>query len=187
MIINFENKHPKIDKSAFIAENATIIGDVTIGKNVSIWYNVVLRGDVSPIIIGDNTNIQDGSVIHCDVGMPTIIGNHVTVGHNVTLHACEINDNTLIGIGSIILNGAIVGENSIIGAGAIVTPRTKIPACSMAWIFGAVLFSVVLRLYCVVDVLMKLVASASKPLPRMRKRHWLCIHVDMKAFIWASH
>lgn len=132
MITDFENKKPKINKSAFIAENATIIGDVTIGKNVSIWYNAVLRGDVAAIIIGDNTSIQDGSVIHCDLGVPTIVGKNVTVGHNVTLHACEIGNNSLIGIASTVLNGAVIGENSIIGAGAIVTPRSKIPAYSMA-------------------------------------------------------
>jgi len=132
MITDFENKRPKINKSAFIAENATIIGDVTIGKNVSIWYNAVLRGDVAAIIIGDNTSIQDGSVIHCDLGVPTIVGKNVTVGHNVTLHACEIGNNSLIGIASTVLNGAVIGENSIIGAGAIVTPRSKIPAYSMA-------------------------------------------------------
>lgn len=132
MIIDFEGKTPKIDKSSFIAENATVIGDVTIGKNVGIWYNVILRGDVAPIIIGNNTNIQDGSVIHCDVGIPTLVGENVTVGHNVMLHACKIGNNSLIGIGSIVLDGAVVGENSIIGAGAIVTPRTKIPPYSMA-------------------------------------------------------
>lgn len=132
MISNFEGKTPRIDKSAFIAENATVIGDVTIGKNVSIWYNAVLRGDIAPIIIGDNTSIQDGSVIHCDIGISTVVGRNVTVGHNVMLHACEIGDNSLIGIGSIILGKVTVGKNSIIGAGAIVTPRTKIPDNSMA-------------------------------------------------------
>jgi len=90
MIIDFEGRTPKIDKSSFIAENATVIGDVTIGKNVGIWYNAILRGDVAPIIIGNNTNIQDGSVIHCDVGIPTLVGENVTVGHNVMLHACKI-------------------------------------------------------------------------------------------------
>ena len=132
MIIDFEGKTPKIDKSSFIAENATVIGDVTIGKNVGIWYNAILRGDVAPITIGDNTNIQDGSVIHCDVGIPTLVGENVTVGHNVMLHACKIGNNSLIGIGSIVLDGSVVGENSIIGAGAVVTPGTKIPPYSMA-------------------------------------------------------
>ncbi|MEA1939589.1 MAG: gamma carbonic anhydrase family protein [Candidatus Caldatribacteriota bacterium] len=132
MIRNFEEKRPKIDKKAFIAENSTIIGDVTIEKYSSIWYNVILRGDVAPIKIGNNTSIQDGSVVHCDAGMPSIIGSNVTIGHNAMIHACKIGNNSLIGIGAIILDGAEVGEGSIIGAGAIVTPRTKIPPYSMA-------------------------------------------------------
>lgn len=132
MIIEFEGKMPKIDKSAFIAENATIIGDVTIGKNVSVWYNAVLRGDVAPIAIGDNTSIQDGSIIHCGYDIPTIVGKNVSIGHHVNLHACEIKDNSLIGIGSIVLDKAVIGKNCIVGAGAIVTPRTKIPENSMA-------------------------------------------------------
>jgi len=132
MIKDFEGKSPQIDESAFVAENATIIGDVTIGRNVSIWYNTVLRGDVAPIVIGDNTSIQDGTVIHCDIGISTIVGENVTIGHGVMLHACEIGNNVLVGIGAIVLNQAVVGKNTIIGAGSIVTPRTKIPARSMA-------------------------------------------------------
>ena len=127
MIIDFEGKTPKIEESAFIAENASIIGDVTIGKNASIWYNVVLRGDIAPIIIGENTSIQDGSIIHCDYDVPTIIGEYVTIGHHVNLHACKIGNNSLIGIGAVILDKAVIGKNTIIGAGAIVTPRTVIP------------------------------------------------------------
>jgi len=132
MILNFQEKKPIIDKKSFIAENATIIGEVIIGEYSSIWYNVVLRGDVASIKIGNNTNIQDGSIVHCDVGVPTIIGNNVTIGHNVMLHACKIGDNSLIGIGAIVLDGAEVGEGAIVGAGAIVTPRTKIPPFTMA-------------------------------------------------------
>ena len=132
MILNFQEKKPIIDKKSFIAENATIIGEVIIGEYSSIWYNVVLRGDVASIKIGNNTNIQDGSIVHCDVGVPTIIGNNVTIGHNVMLHACKIGNNSLIGIGAIVLDGAEVGEGAIVGAGAIVTPRTKIPPFTMA-------------------------------------------------------
>jgi carbonic anhydrase/acetyltransferase-like protein (isoleucine patch superfamily) len=132
MILNFEEKRPMVSKEAFVAKNATVIGEVTIGKNSSIWYNVVLRGDIAPIDIGYNTSIQDGSIVHCDVGVPTIIGNNVTIGHNVVLHACKIGNSSLIGIGSIVLDGAEVGEGAIIGAGAIVTPRTKIPPFTMA-------------------------------------------------------
>lgn len=132
MILNFEGKRPMISKEAFVAKNATIIGEVTIGKNSSIWYNVVLRGDIAPISIGNNTSVQDGSIVHCDVEVPTIIGNNVTIGHNVMLHACWIGDNSLIGIGAIVLNGSEVGEGVIVGAGTIVTPKTKIPPFTMA-------------------------------------------------------
>jgi len=131
VILNFEEKSPIIDEKSFIAENATIIGEVIIGKCSSIWYNVVLRGDIAPISIGNNTSVQDGSIVHCDVGVPTIIGNNVTIGHNVMLHACKIGDNSLIGIGAIVLDGAEVSEGAIVGAGAIVTPRTKIPPFTM--------------------------------------------------------
>jgi len=132
MILNFEERRPIVSEESFVAENATVIGEVTIGKNSSIWYNVVLRGDIDSISIGNNTNVQDGSIVHCDVGVPTIIGNNITIGHNVVLHACKIGDGSLIGIGAIVLNGAEVGEGTIIGAGAIVTPRTKIPPFTMA-------------------------------------------------------
>lgn len=132
MILNFEGKKPVINEKAFVAENANIIGEVIIGEYVSIWYNVVLRGDIASIVIGKNTNIQDGSVVHCDMGVSTIIGSNVTVGHNVVLHACKIGDGSLIGIGAIVLDKAEVGEGAIVGAGAIVTPRTKIPPYTMA-------------------------------------------------------
>ncbi|MGB2783102.1 MAG: gamma carbonic anhydrase family protein [Atribacterota bacterium] len=132
MILNFEGKRPIVSEEAFVASNATVIGKVTIGKYSSIWYNVVLRGDVAPISIGNNTSIQDGSIIHCDIGVPTVIGNNVTIGHNVMLHSCKIGNDSLIGIGAIVLDGAEVGEGAIIGAGAIVTPRTKIPPFTMA-------------------------------------------------------
>jgi len=132
MILNFEEKRPIISEEAFVAKNATVIGEVIIGKYSSIWYNVVLRGDIAPISIGNNTSVQDGSIVHCDVGVPTIIGNNVTIGHNVMLHSCKIGDSSLIGIGAIVLDGAEVGEGAIIGAGAIVTPRTKIPPFTMA-------------------------------------------------------
>ncbi len=121
-----------VSEKAYIAENATVIGEVIIGEYSSVWYNVVLRGDIAKIIIGNNTSVQDGSIVHCDTGVPTIIGNNVTIGHNVLLHACKIGDGSLIGIGAIVLDGAEVGEGTIVGAGAIVTPRTKIPPFTMA-------------------------------------------------------
>ncbi|HDK26959.1 MAG TPA: gamma carbonic anhydrase family protein [Candidatus Atribacteria bacterium] len=132
MILNFQGKKPIIDEKSFIAENATIIGEVIIKEYASIWYNAVLRGDIASIIIGENTSIQDGSIVHCDIGISTVVGNNVTVGHNAVLHACRIGDNSLIGMGAVVLNKAEIGEGVIIGAGAIVTPRTKIPSYTMA-------------------------------------------------------
>ena len=132
MIKTLNGKKPRISKEVFVAENATIIGDVTIGKYSSIWYNTVLRGDLASIVIGENTSIQDGSIIHCDESICTIVGNNITVGHNAVLHACKIENGSLIGIGAIVLDEAEIGEGVIIGAGAIVTPRTKIPSYTMA-------------------------------------------------------
>ncbi|MEJ5172882.1 MAG: gamma carbonic anhydrase family protein [Hydrogenothermaceae bacterium] len=119
----FKGKYPKIHPTAFIAENAVIIGDVEIGEDCSIWYNVVIRGDVNYIRIGDRTNIQDGTIIHVDhKRYPTIIGSNVTIGHNVMIHACTIEDYCLIGMSSTVMDGVVVGKQSIIGAGALVTP-----------------------------------------------------------------
>lgn len=112
-------------KNNFIAHSADLIGNVTVGDNSSIWYQTVLRGDQEPIIIGNNSNIQDGTVIHCDLEHPTIIGDEVSVGHNCTLHGCKISDRAIIGMGSIILNGAEIGENSIVGAGSLITQNKK--------------------------------------------------------------
>lgn len=121
MIRDFKNFKPKIGRNSWISENAYIIGDVILGNNVSVWFGVVIRGDVAHIEIGNDTNIQDNSVIHSEVGYPTKIGNGVTIGHNSIIHGCEINDNVIIGMGAIVLNGAKIGKNSIVGAGAVVT------------------------------------------------------------------
>lgn len=121
MIRDFKDYKPFIGKNSWISETATIIGNVKIGNNVGVWFGAVIRGDVAPIEIGDNTNIQDNSVIHSEVGFPTKIGSNVTIGHNSIIHGCEIGDNTLIGMGAIILNGAKIGKNCIIGAGAVIT------------------------------------------------------------------
>lgn len=121
MIRDFKDFKPKIGKNSWISENAYIIGDVVIGDNVGVWFGVIIRGDVAPIEIGNDTNIQDNSVIHSEVGFPTKIGNGVTIGHNSIIHGCEIGDNSLIGMGAIILNGAKIGKNCIVGAGAVVT------------------------------------------------------------------
>lgn len=129
MIKTFQNVAPKIHETAFVAENAVIIGDVRIGERASIWYNCVLRGDVNYIRIGAGTNIQDGTVIHVSRGanFPTVIEPQVTVGHSATVHGCYIETGSLIGIGAIILDGARIGKNSLVAAGSLVTPGTVIP------------------------------------------------------------
>lgn len=118
---------PKWGRDCYFSENATIVGEVTMGDECSIWFNAVVRGDVAPIAIGDRTNVQDGSCIHVthDTG-PTVIGSDVTIGHNVTVHACTIHDGALIGMGSTLLDGCEVGEGAIVAAGALVLQNTKI-------------------------------------------------------------
>ncbi len=131
MVYNFKNKKPIISETAFIAPSADIIGEVTVGENSSIWYNVTIRGDIAPVIIGKNSNVQDNSVIHVGHNVPAVIGNNVTIGHNVIVHACTIRDNSLIGMGAIILDYAEIGEESIVGAGSLVTKRKKFPPRSL--------------------------------------------------------
>ena len=127
VILPFKDKHPQIDETAFIAENAVIIGDVTIGTKSSIWYSCVLRGDMNYIRIGNDTNIQDGTVVHVDSkGYPTILGDRVTVGHMALLHACTLKDDAMIGMQACVMDGAVVGEGSLIAAGALVTPGKQI-------------------------------------------------------------
>jgi carbonic anhydrase/acetyltransferase-like protein (isoleucine patch superfamily) len=115
----------------WIAPNATIVGRVILKKNASVWFGVTVRGDNDPIIIGENSNIQDGSVLHTDEGAPLTIGDNVTVGHMVMLHGCTIGDGSLIGIGSIILNGAKIGKNCLIGANCLITEGKEIPDNSL--------------------------------------------------------
>ena len=128
MIIEYNGHRPNIHESCFVAENATLIGQVTLRKNVNIWYGAVLRGDDHYISIGENTNIQDNCVIHIDHDFPTIIGDDVTVGHGAIVHACKVGNNVLIGMGAIVLNGAEIGDNVIIAAGSLVPPGKKIPS-----------------------------------------------------------
>jgi carbonic anhydrase/acetyltransferase-like protein (isoleucine patch superfamily) len=125
------NKRPQLADPVWIAPNATVIGDVRLGRNVSIWWNAVLRGDNDPISIGDNTNIQDGSVLHTDIGVPMNIGAGVTVGHMVMLHGCTVGDGSLIGIGAIVLNNAVIGRECLIGAGSLIPERKQIPDRSL--------------------------------------------------------
>jgi carbonic anhydrase/acetyltransferase-like protein (isoleucine patch superfamily) len=138
-IFPFKDSRPFIAKDTFIAPGAFVIGDVTLAEKVSIWYNVVVRGDVNSIKIGTMSNIQDNTTIHADSGrsglkadgLPTIVGNCVSVGHNCVLHACTIEDYCLIGMGAIILDGSVVGRGSIVGANSVVTKGTIIPPCSV--------------------------------------------------------
>ena len=132
MIIDFDNKQLKTDGDDFwIAPNATVIGNVQLLKDASVWFNAVLRGDVELITVGQGSNVQDGAIIHTDPGFPCTIGKNVTVGHLAMLHGCEIGDGSLIGIGSVILNGAKIGKNCIIGSKALVTEGMEVPDGAM--------------------------------------------------------
>jgi carbonic anhydrase/acetyltransferase-like protein (isoleucine patch superfamily) len=121
----------KIHPSVFIAETATVIGDVTIGKDSSVWFSAVLRGDAAPISIGDGTNVQDNAVIHVDQEAPTSIGRRVTIGHGAIVHSAKIDDHVLIGMGAIILSRAVIGTHSIIAAGSVVPEGREIPPRSL--------------------------------------------------------
>ena len=131
MFYNLENKKVNNFGNNWIASNAVVIGDVTLEKNVSIWFNATLRGDIENIHIGEGSNIQDGSVLHTDPGYPLKTGKNVTVGHLVMLHGCVIGDNSLIGIGAVILNGAKIGKNCIVGANTLITENKIIPDNSL--------------------------------------------------------
>jgi carbonic anhydrase/acetyltransferase-like protein (isoleucine patch superfamily) len=120
-----------IEPTAFIAPGAIVLGDVVLGKDVSVWYNAVIRGDTDTISIGEGTNIQDLSMLHADPGVPCIVGCRVTVGHRVILHGCTIGDDCLIGMGAIVLNGVRLGQGSVIGAGAVLLEGTEIPPRSV--------------------------------------------------------
>lgn len=128
MIKPFQNLSPKIHETAYVAEDAIVIGDVEIGAESSVWFGSILRGDVNHIRIGERSNIQDGTIIHVSSKThPTVLEDEVTLGHRVTLHGCHIETGCLIGIGSIILDGARVGRNSLVAAGSLLTPNTQIP------------------------------------------------------------
>ncbi|MFC0562049.1 gamma carbonic anhydrase [Halalkalibacter alkalisediminis] len=133
MIYRYQDKFPTIAESAFIADGVTITGDVKIGEESSIWFQTVIRGDVSPTIIGDRVNIQDQSMLHQSPKYPLIIEDDVTVGHQVMLHSCTVRKKALIGMGSIVLDGAEIGEGAFIGAGSLVPPGKKIPANTLAF------------------------------------------------------
>lgn len=133
MIYPYKDKFPQIDPSVFIADYTTISGDVTIGADSSVWFNTVIRGDVSPTVIGNKVNIQDLCMLHQSPGKTLIVEDEVTIGHQVTLHSCTIRKGALIGMGTMILDGAEVGEGTFIGAGSLVPPGKVIPPGVLAF------------------------------------------------------
>ena len=132
MIKKFQNKQPQLGEDVYVSENAMVIGDVTLGDEVNIWFGAVLRGDMHYIKIGNRANIQDNSVVHVTTRVsPTNIGSGVTVGHGAIIHGCTIEDDCLIGMGAILMDDAIIGAGSLIGAGALIPPNMKIPKNSL--------------------------------------------------------
>jgi carbonic anhydrase/acetyltransferase-like protein (isoleucine patch superfamily) len=132
MIYSFQDREPSLPEEYYVADSASVIGDVVLGSQSSIWFGTVLRGDIEPIIIGERSNVQDNSVAHTSRNRPVVLGNDVTVGHKVTLHGCRVGNNCLIGMGAILLDGCEIGDNCIIGAGSLVAPNRTIPAGSLA-------------------------------------------------------
>ncbi len=122
---------PQVADTAWVADNAQVMGEVSLAADSSVWFGVTVRGDTDAIHIGEGSNVQDGSVLHADHGMPLTIGRHVTVGHQVMLHGCTIGDESLIGIGAVVLNGAKIGKHCLVGAGALVTEGKEFPDGSM--------------------------------------------------------
>ncbi|MEO6291330.1 MAG: gamma carbonic anhydrase family protein [Burkholderiaceae bacterium] len=130
-IYELDKLSPRIAATAWVADSAQVMGDVVLGDDVSVWFGTVVRGDSEIITIGRGSNIQDASVLHADPGKPLIIGERVSVGHQVMLHGCTVGDETLIGIGAIVLNGAVIGKNCLVGAGSLVTEGKVFPDGSM--------------------------------------------------------
>ena len=136
LILPVKRVEPSMGNDCFLAANSTIVGDVTIGKQCSVWLSAVIRGDVNFITIGDNTNIQDGAVIHCTyLKAPTIIGNNVSIGHNALVHGCVVNDHVLVGMGAIVMDHAVVEEFCIIAAGAIVLENMR---CESGFLYAGI-------------------------------------------------
>jgi carbonic anhydrase/acetyltransferase-like protein (isoleucine patch superfamily) len=130
-----EFRSDQIHPTVFLAQGAVVVGDVTLAEETSVWFNATLRGDTTPITVGPRTNIQEGCILHADPGFPAILGAGVTVGHRAIIHGAKIGDNTLVGMGAILLNGVVVGENCVIGAGALLTQGKEFPPGSL--ILGA--------------------------------------------------
>lgn len=129
VILPVKGVSPKLGENCFVAPNATIVGDVIMGDDCSVWFNAVVRGDVNSIRIGNKVNIQDGAVIHCTYQKTTVqLGNNVSIGHNAIVHGCKVDDNVLIGMGAIVMDNCEIGSNTIIAAGAVLTEGTKVPS-----------------------------------------------------------
>lgn len=131
MNVSYLKKSPTINEKATVFPTAVISGDVTLEANVNVWYNATIRGDMAPVLIKENTNIQDNAVIHTNTDLPTTIGRNVTVGHSAIVHAATVHDDALIGMGSIILDAAVIGEGSLVGAGTVVPPGKHVPPRSL--------------------------------------------------------
>ncbi|MDN5600137.1 MAG: gamma carbonic anhydrase family protein [Brachybacterium sp.] len=129
--IDFEGARPQVPETAWVAPNATLVGQVTLCESSSVFYSSVLRGDMDSITIGPGSNIQDGCVVHTDTGFPAVVGAGVSVGHRAVLHGCTVEDDSLIGMGAVVLNGAVVGAGSLVAAGAVVTEGMQIPPGSL--------------------------------------------------------
>ena len=126
-IYQLDDLKPQLHDTAWVADSAQVMGDVTLGEGANVWFGVVIRGDTATISVGKGTNIQDNSVLHADEGVPLVIGDNVTVGHQVMLHGCTVGDNSLIGIQAVVLNGAKIGNNCLVGAGSLVTEGKHFP------------------------------------------------------------
>ena len=161
-------KKPKLGKGVYIARGAAVLGDVTIGDYSSVWYNAVLRGDINRIVVGHHSNVQDNAVLHLADDFPCIVGNYVTIGHSAVVHACRVGDEVLIGMGAIILDGAVIGKQSVIGAKALVTQGAKIPPGSL--VLGAP-------------------AKVARRLTREERagvKYWATKYVENSAYCWKN-
>lgn len=130
-LIPYDGQRPAVDADAWVAPGATVVGSVTLAALSSVWYSAVVRADTTPIAIGERSNLQDGVVCHADPGFPLVVGDGVTVGHRAVLHGCTIEDDVLVGMGSVVMNGAVIGTGSLVAAGTVVLEGTKIPPRSL--------------------------------------------------------
>lgn len=131
MLLPYGDKTPVLGERCYIAPTASVVGDVSLGEDVSVWFGAAIRGDSAPIIIGPGSNIQDNVTIHCTDDEPVVLGRNVSVGHNAVVHSAVLEDEVLVGMGAVVLDGAVIGAGSIVGAGAVVTKNAVIPPCSL--------------------------------------------------------